>query len=224
MLKNGWVFLVFLCISINLRADELEKKNTAQIISLGGDCHTTIALRDLGFRKEAFPFDWVISTDHSVFIKILNEDFYNFLDENCFVIVDGVPSRRNIYYVFDFPHDFDLSEDRKSEWASFKEKYERRIERFRALRLYQGKVFFIRTLWSQPTEEVQENYKRTIEIRDALDRYFPELDYTLIIWSYSDLNIPALEPIEHVIELRIPRAHRAFHDKMIDLLGPRTLF
>ncbi len=45
-----------------------------------------------------------------------------------------------------FTHDFDLNysdtDNRKKQLADFQEKYGRRIERFRKLREYPGKVFF----------------------------------------------------------------------------------
>ncbi len=218
------IILILLCIATDLKAENFEESAT-QIVSLGGNCHTALALRDLNLRKAAFPFDWVNTTGHINFIKILNEDFYNFFDESCFFTIDGVPSYLNIYYQLDFPHDFS-GDNRESEWLSFKKKYARRIERFRALRLYEGKVFFIRALWSELTEndqgQFQENFKRTLEIRDALDQYFPGLDYTLVILSYSDLDIPALEPLEHVVELRIPKGHQSIHDNMIKLLAHRV--
>ncbi len=227
MLMNFFFSVVaFLCISSSLKADHFDEK-TAKIISLGGTCHTAIALRDLNFRKDAFPFDWVISTNHVNFIRILHEDFYNFLDESSFETINGIPTRLNRYYHLDFPHDFGCSEDPQAEWILFQEKYSRRIERFRSLRSYKGKVFFIRVLWSQPIEnaqgQFQENFKRTLEIRDALDQYFPELDYTLVIWSHSDLDIPPLKPLERVIELKIPKAYYPFHDIMIQLLADRIL-
>lgn len=218
--------ILFLITSLFLRANVGEEQ-TAKIISLGGTCHTAIALRDIGFRKESFPLDWVISTDHINFIKILNEDFYSFTDEKSFTQVDGVPARRNLYYALDFPHDFDQLMDKATEWVSFKEKYERRIERFRALRSYKGKVFFVRVIWTQPTEnadgQFSENTKRAEDLRNALDQYFPELDYTLIIWSHSDLDIPILGPLERVIELRLPKAHAPFREEMEKILEGRHI-
>lgn len=185
-------------------------------VSLGGSCHTAIALRGTDLRKCAFPFDWLITTHHENFIYILDDDFQFFTDETCFGRHLGVPCCNNLYYQIGFPHDFDLTEATpekiQAQWNVFKSKYTRRIERFRQLRDYQGKVFFVRAMWSSQLEgangEFNENTKRAQEIRDALERYFPHLDFTLIILSYPDLPIPPMENIKGVVEFRIGRSHK----------------
>lgn len=194
-------------------------------VSLGGTCHTALALRGTGLRKASFPFDWFISTDHSVFLKIFEDDFRHFTDPNCFTLHEGVPSSVNTYYHIRLPHDFthkDFSVEKgQAQWKEFQTKYDRRIERFRQLRTYRGKVFFVRAMWSQLCEntnnEFSENTKRAAEIRDTLARFFPSLNFTLIILSYNDLPIPPLEHLPGVVEWRIGRSHEEFLQQAIKL-------
>jgi hypothetical protein len=44
-----------------------------------------------------------------------------------------------------------------------------------------------------------------IELREALSRYFPDLDFTLVIVSYNDVNAPPIGALEGVVEFRMNR-------------------
>ncbi len=44
--------------------------------------------------------------DLNEFIKLLDEDFYNFLDESSFAVFDGFLTWTNTYANIGFPHDF----------------------------------------------------------------------------------------------------------------------
>lgn len=231
-----FVFLrfFFLCIVLlaNLAAedyyeeDELTLANEPQFVSLGSTCHMAIALKANGFRKAAFPFDWLIS-NHEPLINIIEDDFFFFTNENCFSKHNGIPACNNNYYKIGFPHDFDLTnlegDKGLAQWNAFKEKYDRRITRFRELKDYKGKVFFVRACWSQLAEgkngEFNENAKRAQELRWALERYFPSLDFTLIVISYNDLNIPEIPDIKGIIELKIGRSYQDLKDSILEILS-----
>lgn len=108
-------------------------KEKYYIISLGCNCCPAAALRAMGLREKALPFDWINSN-----IKGLEECFKtNFQDfhkklqinDNKTVIFDK--------YFFEYVHDYPLNEiDKKivDNWKDYYtqnfEKYERRIQRF----------------------------------------------------------------------------------------------
>jgi len=196
-----------------------------QFVSLGGLCHTALALRGNNLRKAAFPFDWTVSTKYEGLIRVLDDDFLFYTDEDCFDLYEGVPYVHNTYYSIVFPHDFNIDIVKigqgREQWNEFKTKYDRRVARFRSLREYPYKVFFVRAFWTELTEgqdgQFNENTKRATELKYALDRYFPDLDFTLIILSYNDLPIPPLEYIEGVVEFRIGRSHKEFYDRACTL-------
>lgn len=229
------IFLCFILTVQGLALADIEEYGEGKFVlskkplfvSLGGSCHTALALRGAGLRVAAFPFDWLISTNHHVFLKILDEDFQHFTDASVFALHQGVPASNNLYYNIGFPHDFDLNNfacgNGVKQWDTFKEKYDRRINRFRQLRQYPGKVFFVRAMWSQLNEgkngEFYENKKRAQELRSALDRYFPSLNFTLIILSYNDLPIPSIHGVKGVVEWKIGRSHQECKDKADEIVA-----
>lgn len=123
-------------------------------VGIGHDCSPAAALRNIGLRHEAYPFDWVQT--HSVGIQqCLLDDFKDF--HNNLRLMDH--GRRMIDpYGFQYPHDYPImgieeNERREnagegvfaeemnrsiiSNWVDYydivKEKYERRIQRFRRI-------------------------------------------------------------------------------------------
>lgn len=184
-------------------------------------------------RKEAFPFDWIVSMDLEQIVKMLEDDFKYFLDNDHLSvhgIVGDIPLR-NIRYHLEFLHEGNW---RRSHYAStmtkFKSKYERRIERFRQLNNYKGKVYFIREAYLSSLDDPHRVYKyeENIEISrahanslyEALKAYFTDLDFRLIVLNYGDQ-----EGIEKEIELAddliMARVNRqlARADKLMDFKG-----
>ena len=219
-------FVPLQAIDFNEEGQQVSDEKEPLFVSLGYFCHIAIATRDVGLRKTAMPFDWLVTAHYQGLIDVLNDRFEHFTDINCFAKQKGKIAPLNKYYRFGFPHDFNPNnlseEEEKAQWLKFKNKYDRRIERFLNLNNYKGKVFFIRNFWSQPAEgthgEFENNTQYSKGLREALDRLFPSLDFTLIIWSYEDLNIPEMEPIPGVIEFRIDRSHQTFLNKVKELL------
>jgi hypothetical protein len=115
-----------------------------QYISIGYECSTASILRGLGLRKAALPFDWIQSSADAM-EKCFRDDFKQFhtnlrMNHNKTRLIDE--------YGFEFPHDYPLIKTATSEgiyeesfivddWAShyqvIKEKYDRRIARFKAI-------------------------------------------------------------------------------------------
>ena len=116
-----------------------------RFISIGYECSTASALRGLGLRQFALPFDWIQSSANAMEL-CFKEDFKRFhtnlrFNHNRTRLIDD--------YGFEFPHDYPLvtSENTDSSgyaeniiadnWAIYydevKAKYDRRIERFRTI-------------------------------------------------------------------------------------------
>lgn len=184
-----------------------EQKNL--FVSLGSSCPVALGLRRNGLRVAAFPFDWLYFRSHEGFLKVLKEDFLFFTEKEHF---NGI---LNSYYDILFMHD-SISFDPESEMQS---KYNRRINRFRQLKQYPGKVFFIKTFWTEQASasEFHENTERAKTLKIALDQYFPLLNFTLIIASFPDLNIPKMEEIDGVIEYATDRNYDSLSRYLLSL-------
>lgn len=170
-------------------------------VSLGSHCQTAAQLSHYKLRTGAFPFDWLVSDSTDTLITLLRNDFNFFYDERYLIPKPTHPYHfLNTLYKIDFRHEWPfpdqtMSAERAQEMiAQAKPKYERRIERFKSLRKFKGKVIFLRTAsssdgnyyWSQDT-----HVNRTIsqiqgqKLRDALHFFFPNLKFDLIIINYD---------------------------------------
>lgn len=94
------------------------------IISIGKDCGVSIALRNLGLRKLAYPWDWARHTQVVDIIDVLQR-------KDTFVVEEW----RNLQNVYEFlPHDVPGDShgetENRFENATIIEKYKRRFERF----------------------------------------------------------------------------------------------
>lgn len=184
-------------------------------ISLGAFCEVAITLRNNELREAAFPFDWLDCRYHDGLIKLLNDDFAFFTDAAYFVQLLDCPAPHTVfnhYYGLRFHHDWPFPDD---EWGlmryeqqldHIRMKYDRRIDRFRQLRSYPGKVFFIRASFWNPGEDAGSNPLQARELKEALDRYFPSLDFTLVIVNYTDANAPDIDVMKEICEFKINRS------------------
>lgn len=118
-------------------------------MSLGYDCSPATTLRNLDFRTEALPFDWVLS-NLQILIRCIEDNFNNYHKNLCF---NQRKTRLIDSYGFQFPHDYpfdknnidyskigegvfgeELDKQIIINWDEYHEmvleKYKRRIERF----------------------------------------------------------------------------------------------
>jgi len=118
-------------------------------MSLGYDCSPAATLRNLDFRTEALPFDWVIS-DLQIIKNCIEDNFSNYHKNLRF---SEKKTRLIDIYGFHFPHDYpfdnnnidesrigegvigeELDKQIISDWKKYHEmvleKYKRRIDRF----------------------------------------------------------------------------------------------
>lgn len=156
-------------------------------VSLGSICEPSHMLKYCELRKEAYPFDWIVSFDGEALIEMLQEDFRHFFEDEYFVPY-GVACLHT-YYRLEFLHDGNF--ENSYPLAELKEKYSRRIERFRSLKNFSGKVIFLRSSYPYSTTDPHRFYllesnlriseEYAIRLHDTLKEYFPHLNYQLII-------------------------------------------
>lgn len=51
----------------------------SNLISLGNFCLPSYSIKKMGYKKESYPFDWIISTNEMI-VHCIENDFINFLD------------------------------------------------------------------------------------------------------------------------------------------------
>lgn len=79
-----------------------------------------------------------------------------------------------------------------------KKKYARRIARFDSLREYKGKVFFVRCFVND-----DNNRENAILLKAALERFFPQLNFTLVIVRRSESKSPEIGIIDGIKEYKV---------------------
>ena len=115
-----------------------------EYISLGGDCAVAYQLQKFGLRKQAYPFDWILSTRLN---KIIQDECKYMWDEsyliwkntsNSFPIIhdhwnNKLSSTQRVghsRYHITYLHDISNNEEKSTEIIKAREKYENRINRF----------------------------------------------------------------------------------------------
>ena len=176
----------------------------AVFVSLGSFCGTAGALIWCGLRKAAFPFDWLISFDCEAIIRILEDDFREFLNEIYFVPFGPANHLSHNYYHLEFIHDgvFDFDQY-PANMERLKTKFQRRIERFRQLNELRGKVYFIREAYEFSANDPHRRYKfkdnveipdeHALRLYDALKNYFPKLDFCLVVINHHSSDDAVIE-------------------------------
>jgi hypothetical protein len=217
MLTLWKTFLLFLLSSLLINISNEAAENveglaakdltqTSLFVSLGSVCTPANFTRLCGIRTASFPFDWIVSMDGEKFIEILEDDFLHFFnmeylirDNDFLQNVYNAPVNGNVllntYYHLEFLHEEgNWRTQFFSTMQTFGTRYKRRIARFRNLRTFPGKVFFMRSAY--PTDdphrffrfkennEISEEY--SFRLYNALKRYFPNLDFTLIIMNFHE--------------------------------------
>lgn len=167
-------------------------KDTVVYIPIGFDCSISHYLRKVDLRKNALPFDWNVTPCMSA-LSLIKNDFEHFLnfDDLCFLpptkrllfeedglntkiindMITPVVCRR---YGMLFPHDF--SEAGADDYERVKDKYKRRISRFRDIISSPVAKVFIFSQGS-PNDWQREQYKLSGQLfqdasREKIQRFF----------------------------------------------------
>ena len=196
-------------------------------VSLGSFCVTAHMHRQCGIRKAAFPFDWIISFDVEKLIDVLEEDFLHFLNYD--VLRVSGQALLNDYYRLEFLNEGDW-EDAAYDINEFALKCQRIIDRFRQIANYQGKVYFVRAAHPHSVSDphriwkIKENIEIAADYAErlyrTLSKYFPNLDFELIIMNGSDRpGFSIGEPLSTpVLMVRIDGTKESYADFYAKLL------
>lgn len=192
-------------------------QNPHLYVSLGSACAPATVFLHFNLRKAAFPFDWNVTTDGAKLIELLERDFSDLFNEKFLIPIDNHLGGLNLYhnyYHVEFAHDGSWTEEQfSSDLEQMKQKYQRRIDRFRKLREYKGTVYFFRHAYIHELSERPYQGKEIQEISDedslklysALKNYFPHLQFTLFILNHlPDKSEIFLEKVlsKQIIKLR----------------------
>ncbi|HSW87042.1 MAG TPA: DUF1796 family putative cysteine peptidase [Rhabdochlamydiaceae bacterium] len=194
-------------------------------VSLGSNCLTAGMFRHFDRREAAFPFDWMVTTDDLKLIEILDHNFQDFTNH---LLIGKHPHFSvghivNHYYHVEFAHDWDLKYWETPELfqegiEKLKIKYDRKINRFRQLANYKGKVVFVRLrypmqrclharpdyYWYYLNIDIDQE-ELALQLNNALKKMFPSLDFKLVIITQSDTS-DTLDEIDNVMIYSLVRA------------------
>lgn len=113
------------------------------IISLGYFCSVASEIERFGFRDKSYPFDWVLSKSFDKVIELISNNFKNLVkEEELYQQEESRRSYKNLYYDFQFVHDFSEGKSFDSQIKFVQEKYDHRIVRF--YQAIQSPTLFIR--------------------------------------------------------------------------------
>jgi hypothetical protein len=182
---RSFLFLVFAiqCLFADLwladaesDAADLKIAEKPMFVSLGSSCIPAGMLRNGGLRDAAFPLDWLLSLDTDGVIKAIEDDFNNFLNDE-YLIPDNFLIQKasgaslvHLDYHFEFVHEGDFfGSEYEENMHGLRDRYQRRIDRFRGLAEYPGTVVFLRCSYKMALTDPHRYYKckEVIDISDA---------------------------------------------------------
>ena len=211
-----FAFTLLLCCSKVGAQEEREPL----FVSLGSTCQVTSYFRQAGITG-SFPFDKLLTPDGNGLVSLLRNDFAGFLDQRSlhqdkqFISINyRVINKR---YNIDFRYDWhDLDDSFEEDLPKIQEKYQKRIDNFRQLANYTGKVYFVRSAY--PTGyPLNPNFylpkltndsdiifsSQAKKLKEVLCQKFPNLDFELIILNFAELRSPNITGLDKVIEYKI---------------------
>lgn len=181
MLKFRYLaFVVLSLFCTQVFAKQSKNKPYDAVVSLGNMCQVAHQLDINNKRGPAYPLDWVIVPFPSLCFFIANEGQL-FLQPDQLVLcenqVDGQGNGnvqtfiKDLYYQIEFVHDFEYTHDFLKDYATIKEKYDRRVERFFELLNSKKKVLLVRR---------GINYQQAVLLDELLKQKYPKLNYTIL--------------------------------------------
>ena len=168
------------------------------IISIGCDCGVSEMTKKYNLRTTAYPFDWLCT--YKGVSDIIKNDFKDFLPDLSKIedlnIVDGCPNVFNHKYGLKFIHD-------KLELQEEKDKYERRINRFKELLKNppKEKIIFMKKGFNYHNigeYELKSEIEDIIELNNYLQEKYKDLNYEIILILmnykyYKDFDINSIK-------------------------------
>lgn len=175
-------------------------KNYTNIISIGCNCRTASALKDLEYRKFSAPLDWTLSTTKSVY-KAFEDEFKNFYDvNNCEDYICPATKYKCIFnkkYRINITHETKINEQEIL-------KYERRCSKLVTALKKNKKILLVRNLLDcEILDKVHEQYLKTEKSNDIncnnidwlykleslLNKKYKNTLVNIVVIYYSDSTI-----------------------------------
>lgn len=158
-------------------------------VSLGFNCNVALALKNNNLKEETNIFDYLISNPESL-LKILNEDVTDFLKDkpiflkfkknNKFLIIENSCKKKKDLCIYDkninliFPHDYNGTQQ---SIIDTKNKYKRRIIRFKNILKSKDKVLFIFSGKSDYKDYINNSHSiMSLEDKSKCEKYLIYLD------------------------------------------------
>lgn len=139
-------------------------KEYTHAVSLGYSCNIALDLERFGLRTQSSPFDWVITNDFSKVIKLIEDDFLDFLDDKNIYQYRGLYNYYvNTKYDVHFFHDFDSYHSYYKQVDKIFNKYTRRIERF-YLSIKSPTLFFRYIKDQEEYDYILENMENILKV------------------------------------------------------------
>ena len=162
-----------------------------EIISLGSNCSIAYQLATYNLRYNAYPFDHVKIPSFKILNKVLKNNFDSYIEfiikenKTCYEHIINDDFNNNINnttilknkYNIIFPHDCSSNISYDLQIENIKEKYNRRIERFRNIN---HPVIFI---WNEPLIVLEKNI---IDFHNIIKQY--TTNYLLIIINHKEIT------------------------------------
>ena len=214
----------------------LAADQTVLFVSLGSTCVPANFTRFCEIRTASFPFDWILSLDEEKFVEVLEDDFAHFFDSGDLAVTSG-NVLLNTHYRLEFLHEEGhWNTQFSSTMETFINRYERRIARFRNLRTFPGKVIFIRASDHYPAPNRFFRGNATIDedqslhLYNTLKKYFPDLDFTLMVLNFKEDEkryVIQKELVDNLLILSGPNVRLPDDSSLCDifhgLMGERAL-
>lgn len=170
-------------------------------VSLGSACSCTQILRTCSLQYYSYPFDWLYGSNFLDRIKILVNNFENWLNKEdlisygCRAETHPNDIYKNIRTDIVFNHDFQIDTPLYESYPKVKEKYDRRIKRL----LYQiensNKLLFVYI--TRPDEREETLQEDLIEGYNLLKQRFPDVDiYILYLFCTREVDFKSRKVIK----------------------------
>ena len=156
------------------------------IFGIGEACSCSQALRKCRLQYSSYPFDWLFGSDILTRVKIFTNDYKGFIDledledfgqtnkDEAHLCEIYYNKKNNIRFNHDFPYGKPLQESH----PKVKEKYDRRAARqFKQIE-QSKKVLAVYVQIPNNRQEVED--KTLIEVRNLIQKRFPEQEITLL--------------------------------------------
>jgi len=195
------------------------------IFSLGYACAVTQALRDIGLQRGSYPFDWIGSGSPLMGARMVANDFFDWFNREDLRLWDvrfegGFIARvyKNMRTGFGFSHEFSNAEPIEMTYDAVKEKYDRRIARFREKMAVSKRILAIYLEVSRKARTLDADL---VETRRILCEKYPHAEIDLL-YIYEDETCKTAEVVSSSDGITVVKAHyRTMQDGQVMHIADR---